>query len=544
MIVVGIGARAGVTADEVLAAVDAVLPAPEGPVRLASLDSRAAEPGLRQAAARRGWPLTGHPAATLAGVPVPTPSARVAAAVGTASVAEAAALLAGGRLVVAKTVHGRVTVAVALDPAPRPHDADISQHDVDLRHHDIDLRHHDTDLRHHDTDLRHHDTDLRHHDTDLRHHDTDLWHHDTDLRHHDTDLRHHDIDLRHHDIDLRHHGDAEVGPGLVDLVVNVRADAPPAWLRTVLHEAVEASAAYPDPRPARAAVAAAHRRDPAEVLLTAGAAETFTLVARALRPRRAVVVHPSFTEPEAALRAAGHPVERLLLPGPGYRLDPAAVPADADLVVVGNPTNPTSVLHPAADLAALARPGRVLLVDEAFADTVPGEPESLAGRSDLPGLLVVRSLTKTWGLAGLRVGYALGPADLVAALAAQQPHWPVSTPALAALSACTGPAARAEAEEVAHQLTEHRAALLAALPRTVEVLAEPRSSFVLLRVPGGARVRERLRERGWAVRRGDTFPGLTGDHLRVAVRDPGTSRAFAAALAETLDPIDTTEEVR
>ncbi|MCZ2818840.1 Rv2231c family pyridoxal phosphate-dependent protein CobC [Modestobacter sp. VKM Ac-2977] len=462
---VGVGVTTGATAEEVLSAVDAVLPAPEGPVRLATLDVRAAEPGVREAAARRGWLLTGHPAAALAAVPVPTPSARVAAAVGTASVAEAAALLGGGRLVVSKRVHGRVTVAVAVSP------------DVD-------------------------------------------------------------------DVDLRHHGDVEVAPGLVDLAVNVRADAPPPWLRTVLHEAVEASAGYPDPRPARAAVAAAHHRDPAEVLLTAGAAETFTLVARALRPRRAVVVHPSFTEPEAALRAAGHPVERLVLPGPGYRLDPAAVPADADLVVVGNPTNPTSVLHPAADLAALTRPGRVLLVDEAFADTVPGEPESLTGRSDLPGLLVVRSLTKTWGLAGLRVGYALGPADLVAALAAQQPHWPVSTPALAALAACLGPAARAEAEEVAHRLAEHRAALVAALPAGVQVVAEPRSSFLLLRVPGGAQVRQRLRDRGWAVRRGDTFPGLTSDHLRVAVRDPETSRAFASALAETLDPIDTTEEVR
>jgi len=177
----------------------------------------------------------------------------------------------------------------------------------------------------------------------------------------------------------------------------------------------------------------------------------------------------------------------------------------------------------------------VLLVDEAFADTVPGEPASLAGRRDLPGLLVVRSLTKTWGLAGLRVGYALGSPELVAALGAHQPHWPVSTPALAALAACTTPAARAEAEAWARELTGHRAALLAALPAGVGVVGEPASSFVLLRVPDAARVRAELRAAGWAVRRGDTFPGLPGDHLRVAVRDPGTSRAFAAALAAILD---------
>jgi histidinol-phosphate/aromatic aminotransferase/cobyric acid decarboxylase-like protein len=343
---------------------------------------------------------------------------------------------------------------------------------------------------------------------------------------------------------LHHHGDDDLAPGLVDLAVNVRAGAPPAWLRRVLHDALDAGAGYPDARPARAAVAAAHGRPEDEVLLTAGAAETFALVARALAPRRSVVVHPSFTEPEAALRAAGHPVERLQLRADdGYRLRPTDVPADADLVVLGNPTNPTSVLHPADDVAALARPGRVLLVDEAFADTVPGEPASLAGRRDLPGLLVVRSLTKTWGLAGLRVGYALGPAALVARLAAAQPHWPVSTPALAALVACTSPAARAEAAAAAEQLTGHRAALLAALPAGVEVVGDPRSSFVLLRVPGGDRVRTALRERGWAVRRGDTFPGLSPDHLRVAVREPATSRAFAADLADILDAVRIPEEI-
>ncbi len=344
--------------------------------------------------------------------------------------------------------------------------------------------------------------------------------------------------------DLHHHGDAELAPGLVDLAVNVRAGTPPPWLRDVLHASIDAAASYPDDAPARAAVAAAHGRPVDEVLLTAGAAETFVLLARALTPRLAAVVHPSFTEPEAALRAAGHPVTRVALrAADGWRLDPAAVPADADLVVVGNPTNPTSVLHPAADLAALARPGRVLVVDEAFADTVPGEPESLVARRDVPGLVVVRSLTKTWGLAGLRVGYALAPAPLVGRLAAHQPQWPVSTPALAALVACSTAAARAEAAAAAADLDRWRAVLLAGLPPAVVVEGAPRSSFVLLRVPDGARVRQSLRNRGWAVRRGDTFPGLTGDHLRVAVRRPEVSTAFAAALTDVLTSAPIPEEV-
>ncbi len=120
------GARRGVAAAEVLAAVDRALSVVGGPVgapatpattpttTLATLDRRAAEPGLVAAARARGWTLTAHSAAELAAVGTPTWSARVAAAVGTGSVAEAAALAGGGQLVVPRTVHGRVTVAVAV----------------------------------------------------------------------------------------------------------------------------------------------------------------------------------------------------------------------------------------------------------------------------------------------------------------------------------------------------------------------------------------------------------------------------------------------
>jgi cobalt-precorrin 5A hydrolase len=90
-----------------------VLPPGASDVRLATLDARATEPGVLEAAARRGWSLVGHDAAVLARVAVPSPSSRVAGLVGTPSVAEAAALVGGGALLVGKTACGRVTVAVA-----------------------------------------------------------------------------------------------------------------------------------------------------------------------------------------------------------------------------------------------------------------------------------------------------------------------------------------------------------------------------------------------------------------------------------------------
>ncbi|MGA5372105.1 Rv2231c family pyridoxal phosphate-dependent protein CobC [Streptomyces griseoincarnatus] len=342
--------------------------------------------------------------------------------------------------------------------------------------------------------------------------------------------------------DLRHHGDAEVRDGggtLVDLAVNVRADTPPAWLRARMAASLAGLAAYPDGRAARAAVAARHGLPVERVLLTAGAAEAFVLLARALKVSRPVVVHPQFTEPEAALRDAGHTVDRVLLrESDGFRLDPAAVPEEADLVVVGNPTNPTSVLHPAETLTRLSRPGRTLVVDEAFMDAVPGEREALAGRTDVPGLVVLRSLTKTWGLAGLRIGYVLAAPETVAQLERAQPLWPVSTPALVAAEACVSPAALAEAEEAARVVAADRARLIAGLrdfaSHGLRVTDPAEAPFVLVRVPAAADVRERLRSLGYATRRGDTFPGLDEEWLRLAVRDRETTEGFLRALGRAL----------
>ncbi|HEX2133507.1 MAG TPA: Rv2231c family pyridoxal phosphate-dependent protein CobC [Actinophytocola sp.] len=331
--------------------------------------------------------------------------------------------------------------------------------------------------------------------------------------------------------DLRHHGDVDARPGLVDFAVNVRGTGPPDWLRSRLVAALDTIGRYPsvaDDRVAREAVAARHGRSPDEVLVLAGAAEGFALLP-SLVPRLAALVHPSFTEPEVALRQAGVPVRRVVLPD--YRLDPALVPAEADLVVLGNPTNPTSVLHPAAVVRALARPGRVLVVDEAFMDAVPGEVESLTGAA-LPGVVVLRSLTKTWALPGLRAGYAVGDPAVLGRLAAGRPHWPVGTVQLAAVAACAEPPAVAEAAAVAREVAGHREALAASLTRIdgIEVALPAAGPFLLLRVRDGERVRNGLRRRGIAVRRGDTFPGLTSDHLRVAVRDPETCGPLLAAL--------------
>lgn len=316
----------------------------------------------------------------------------------------------------------------------------------------------------------------------------------------------------------RYHGDQAVAPGMLDFAVNVRHAHPPEWLVRRLAARLPDLARYPsaqDVHSAQDAVAERHERARGEVLPLAGAAEGFALLSN-LRPARAAIVAPSFTEPAAALSAAGVPVHNVVLEPP-FRLDEATVPDDADLVVVGNPTNPTGVLHTRDQLLALRRPGRILVVDEAFADAIPGEPESLAGAS-LPDVLVLRSLTKTWALAGLRVGYALGAPEVLARLTAQRAHWPVGTLQLTAIAACSSPKAVAEATAGAMRLSELRAEMVAGLRSVGADVVDGRAPFVLFGRPDAVAVRKTLHGRGIAIRRCDTFVGLDERYLRAAVR--------------------------
>ena len=334
-------------------------------------------------------------------------------------------------------------------------------------------------------------------------------------------------------MDLRHHGDRDARPGLVDLAVNVRRAPMPDWLAKAITVGIADLQGYPNPAPAAAAIAARHGRDPAEVLVTSGAAEAFVLIARAFTPHRPVAVHPSFTEPEAALAAAGHLVGRAIASAPGFLLPD--IEAEADLVVLGNPTNPTGVLHPKAAVQALARPGRTLVVDEAFMDFVPGETESLAETTDVPGLLVVRSLTKMWGLAGLRIGYVLGEPSVIEALREHQPLWAVSTPALHAAIACMSPEALAGAAAAAVETATARTRLageLAAVPG-LTVSAGATANFLLWHMANGPAVRDVLRSKGFAVRQGDTFPGLGPDWTRVTVPSPSVGDALVTILKTT-----------
>lgn len=157
----------------------------------------------------------------------------------------------------------------------------------------------------------------------------------------------------------------------------------------------------------------------AALVALAGAQSAIQLVPLLSKPGRAVIMSPTYNEHAASLRAVGWQVEE------AHSLSALE---GADLAVVVNPNNPDGkVYEPTALLSLLPRVGR-LIVDESFGDAYP--VLSLAPQAGQAGLVVLRSFGKFYGLAGMRLGFALGHEADIEAMAQLAGPWPVCGPAL------------------------------------------------------------------------------------------------------------------
>jgi cobalamin biosynthetic protein CobC len=183
------------------------------------------------------------------------------------------------------------------------------------------------------------------------------------------------------------------------------------------------------PEPARAAelaavAAQAYGAPAGSVVAAPGTQILLPLVMRLVKPGRATILGPTYAEHARAAALAGHRVEETSRVEALY---------DADLAVVVNPNNPDGrVLAPGQLLGlarGLARRGGLLVIDEAFMD-VGSRQDSLAGEVERGGLVVLRSFGKFFGLAGLRLGFAIAPTHVARHLDAELGPWAVSGAAL------------------------------------------------------------------------------------------------------------------
>lgn len=253
-----------------------------------------------------------------------------------------------------------------------------------------------------------------------------------------------------------------------------------------------------------ALIAAAARRyrvpHPATIVAAPGTQALIQTIPRLVPRSRVAIVGPTYEEHEVCWRRQGHEVRIVT------SLDETG---DAEVVVLVNPDNPTGRLVPVEKL----RPnGRLLVVDEAFIDLLPANA-SLA-RHLPPRTLVMRSFGKTYGLAGLRLGFALAGADLAASLRAELGPWAVSGPALE-----IGRAALADdawLEQAAQRLAADRRRLDDILGASGFTIVGGTPLFCLADHPEAPSMIDRLGRHGLHVRRFRHWPtrlrfGLPGD---------------------------------
>ncbi len=214
-----------------------------------------------------------------------------------------------------------------------------------------------------------------------------------------------------------------------------------------------------------------------------------------LRPvGRVGVLGPCYQEHPHAWQSAGHSVTTLTAESLAEQID------RLDVVVVVNPNNPTARQWPAAELlewhARLARRGGWLIVDEAFAYATP--QQSIASASNRPGLIVLRSLGKFFGLAGARVGFALAEPALLQHLHAQLGPWAVSGPSRSIARAALVDRDWQTATRV--ELTAASVRLQSLLARHHLPITGATELFSYIEHPQAAAIAEALARRGILVR--------------------------------------------
>ncbi|MBS0559793.1 MAG: threonine-phosphate decarboxylase [Proteobacteria bacterium] len=281
----------------------------------------------------------------------------------------------------------------------------------------------------------------------------------------------------------------------------------------------EALLRLPEPEQAAALEAAAARAygaaDPACVAAGPGTQALIHLLPRLVPARSVAVVGPTYAEHAAAWRLAGASVSEV----PDL---PAA--ETAQVAVLVNPNNPDGrAVPPEALLLEAARraaSGGLLVVDEAFADF---DGPSVVPELPRAGLLVLRSFGKAYGLAGLRLGFAVAPAPLAAAIRAALGPWAVSGPALHAGLAALPDAAWREA--AAARLAADAARLDALFAGAGGAVLGGTRLFRLVRHPNAAALADRLADAGILVRR---F-GYAPDWLRFGL--PAGEAAWARLAA-------------
>jgi threonine-phosphate decarboxylase len=316
---------------------------------------------------------------------------------------------------------------------------------------------------------------------------------------------------------------------IIDFSSNINPEGVPSGVRDVIERSVtwERVRAYPDESTFVSAVAAKHDIPQESIVVGNGSAALMFAILRALAPSRVLLLEPGFDEYLRACLAVDADVERLLLTeanefAPDFAMLAGYIKENRiDVVILNSPHNPTGNLYTPEDLLALIELAEAhqvaVLLDEAFIDYAP-QFSLVRLAPERSRLIVLRSLTKFYAMAGLRIGYAACGPELSAAIGRQIEAWPISNVALEAGSAVLSED-KFESESLA--LNAQSREIFADALRGIGLTIFPSAAnFLLARLPAGSgtALAQWLEPRLILIRECASFRGLGDQFIRLAVR--------------------------
>lgn len=277
-----------------------------------------------------------------------------------------------------------------------------------------------------------------------------------------------------------------------------------------------------------------------------GSVELIHLLIEALRPKRAVIPAPTFSEYGHSCRPRGIHVDFIEIPPPEFKVDEGFLAKvayrveEGTLAVLCNPNNPTGQLVSPVELASflkeLEKKGAHLLLDEAFMDFVEDAYSMVDHLKSHENLIILRSLTKFFALPGLRIGFVLARPHLIEKLRTLKDPWNINT-----FAGAVTPRVLEDEDYIrkSREFIEREKQWLWKELGEIPGLSPlyPAANYIFVQIEGKVHadaMAERLKERGILIRRCDNYPFLDQRHFRVAVKDRRANTILVAAIREIL----------
>ena len=339
-----------------------------------------------------------------------------------------------------------------------------------------------------------------------------------------------------------HGGDVYDGKVVLDFSENTNPFGTPESVKEAIRRSAELARRYPDPycRKLTKKLAESENVDPEAILFGAGAAELIYSFAEAAKPKMAVIPAPTFSEYALALERFGTEIVRFTLDESEDFALPSAF-ADfirsqhPDAVFVCDPNNPTGrAAEPGvmeSILNACRETGARLFLDECFLDFTLGARSMKDRISDHKELVILRAFTKSFGMAGVRLGYVLSSdRELIYAMSRTVQPWNVSVTAQEA-----GEAALSERDfilKAAEYVRGERGRLSAELEKLGLSVYPSDANYLLFKGPIG--LDSELIKRGIKIRSCANYEGLSRGFYRTAVKLKEENDTLIEAIKEIM----------